>query len=45
MEAGGVEPRGAKASSKTIDEAANSPVIKNMLTELEANIIDVEEQQ
>jgi DNA polymerase-3 subunit gamma/tau len=39
------KPRGAKASQKTIDEAANSPIIKNMLTELEANIIDVEEQQ
>jgi len=37
------KPRGAKVSKKTIDEAANSPVIKNMLTELEANIIDVEE--
>lgn len=39
------KPRGAKASQKTIDEAANSPIIKTVLTELEANIIDVEEQQ
>ncbi|MFA5292615.1 MAG: DNA polymerase III subunit gamma/tau [Phycisphaerae bacterium] len=38
------KPRGAKVSKKTIDEAANSPIIKNMLTEFEANIIDVEEQ-
>ncbi|PKL46914.1 MAG: DNA polymerase III subunit gamma/tau [Planctomycetes bacterium HGW-Planctomycetes-1] len=39
------KPRGAKASKKVIDEAANSPVIKTVLSELEANIIDVEEQQ
>jgi DNA polymerase-3 subunit gamma/tau len=38
------KPRGAKASQKTIDAAANSPVIKNMLSELEANIIDVSEE-
>ena len=39
------KPRGAKASKKVIDDAANSPFIKNVLSELEANIIDVEEQQ
>jgi len=38
------KPRGAKTSQKIIDEAANSPIIKNMLTELEANIIDVSEE-
>ncbi len=39
------KPRGAKASKKVRDEAANSPIIKTVLNELEANIIDVEEQQ
>ena len=37
------KPRGAKASQKTIDDAANTPAIKTILTELEANIIDVED--
>jgi len=37
------KPRGAKISQKIIDEAANTPAIRNMLTELEANIIDVSE--
>jgi len=37
------KPRGAKTSQKIIDEAANTPAIRNMLTELEANIIDVSE--
>ncbi|OHB52099.1 MAG: DNA polymerase III, subunit gamma and tau [Planctomycetes bacterium GWF2_41_51] len=39
------KPKGAKASKQVIDDAANSPFIKSVLSELEANIIDVEEQQ
>jgi len=39
------KPRGAKTSQKTIDEASQSPVIKNLLSEFEGNIIDVEDQQ
>jgi DNA polymerase-3 subunit gamma/tau len=38
------KPRGAKTSQKTIDQAANTPVIKNVLSELEANIIEVSEE-
>jgi DNA polymerase-3 subunit gamma/tau len=39
------KPRGAKTSQKTIDQVSNTPAIKSMLSELEGNIIDVEEQQ
>jgi DNA polymerase-3 subunit gamma/tau len=38
------KPPGAKASKKTIDEAANTPAVKAVLFELDANIIDVEEE-
>jgi DNA polymerase-3 subunit gamma/tau len=39
------KPPGAKTSQKTIDQVSNTPVIKSVLSELEGNIIDVEEQQ
>jgi DNA polymerase-3 subunit gamma/tau len=38
------KPRGAKASQKTINEAANTPAVKTVLFELDANIIDVKEE-
>jgi DNA polymerase-3 subunit gamma/tau len=37
------KPPGAKTSQKTIDQVSNTPAIKSMLSELEGNIIDVEE--
>ncbi|HAL44755.1 MAG TPA: hypothetical protein DCP47_02385, partial [Phycisphaerales bacterium] len=39
------KPKGARAGQKVIDDAANNPFIKNILSELDGNIIDVEEQQ
>jgi DNA polymerase-3 subunit gamma/tau len=39
------KPKGAKAAKKVIDDAAANPLIKNILSELEGNIIDVEETQ
>jgi DNA polymerase-3 subunit gamma/tau len=39
------KPKGAKAGKKVIDDAANNPFVKNILSELDGNIIDVEEQQ
>ncbi|MEN6384690.1 MAG: DNA polymerase III subunit gamma/tau [Phycisphaerales bacterium] len=39
------KPKGAKAGKQVIDDAANNPFIKNILSELEGNIIDVEENQ
>lgn len=38
------KPPGAKASKKTIDEATNTPAVKTILSELDANIIDVSEE-
>ncbi len=38
------KPAGARVSQKTIDEAANTPAIKTILFELDANIIDVKEE-
>ncbi|MGA2915660.1 MAG: DNA polymerase III subunit gamma/tau [Sedimentisphaerales bacterium] len=37
------KPAGAKASKKTIDEAANTPAVRTILSELDANILDVKE--
>jgi DNA polymerase-3 subunit gamma/tau len=37
------KPPGPKTSHKTIDQVSNTPAIKSMLSELEGNIIDVEE--
>ena len=37
------KPPGAKASKKTIDEAADTPAVRTILSELDANIIDVKE--
>jgi DNA polymerase-3 subunit gamma/tau len=37
------KPRGAKASQKTINEAANTEAVKTILSELDANIIEVKE--
>jgi DNA polymerase-3 subunit gamma/tau len=39
------KPKGARAGQKVIDDAANNPFIKSILSELDGNIIDVEEQQ
>ncbi|MCE5339634.1 MAG: DNA polymerase III subunit gamma/tau [Planctomycetaceae bacterium] len=39
------KPKGAKAGKKVMDDAAANPFIKNILSELEGNIIDVEELQ
>jgi DNA polymerase-3 subunit gamma/tau len=39
------KPKGAKAGKKVMDDAAANPFIKNILSELEGNIIDVEEMQ
>ena len=38
------KPAGAKASKKTIDEAARTPAIRTILSELDANILDVKEE-
>ncbi len=38
------KPPGAKASKKTIDEAADTPAVRTILSELDANIIDVKEE-
>jgi hypothetical protein len=38
------KPPGAKASKKTIDEAANTPAVRTILSELDANIVDVREE-
>jgi DNA polymerase-3 subunit gamma/tau len=38
------KPPGAKASKKTIDEAANTPAVRTILSELDANILDVKEE-
>ncbi len=38
------KPPGAKASEKTIDEAANTPAVRTILSELDANILDVNEE-
>ncbi|MCX5633423.1 MAG: DNA polymerase III subunit gamma/tau [Phycisphaerae bacterium] len=38
------KPPGAKTSKKTIDEAANTPAIRTILSELDANILDVKEE-
>ncbi|OHB59359.1 MAG: DNA polymerase III, subunit gamma and tau, partial [Planctomycetes bacterium RBG_13_44_8b] len=38
------KPRGAKASQKTINEAANTEAVKTILSELDANIIEVSEE-
>ena len=38
------KPPGAKASKKTIDEAANTPAVRAILSDLDANIIDVKEE-
>jgi DNA polymerase-3 subunit gamma/tau len=37
------KPAGAKTSKKTIDEAARTPAIRTILSELDANILDVKE--
>jgi len=37
------KPKGARAGKQLYDEAASSPVIKTVLTELEAHIIEVED--
>jgi DNA polymerase-3 subunit gamma/tau len=39
------KPKGAKAGKKVLDDAAANPFIKSVLSELEGNIIDVEEMQ
>ncbi|MGB8226879.1 MAG: DNA polymerase III subunit gamma/tau [Sedimentisphaerales bacterium] len=38
------KPAGAKTSKKTIDEAANTPAVRTILSELDANILDVKEE-
>lgn len=38
-------PPGARTSQKTIDQAANTPAVKAILTELDASIIEVKENQ
>jgi hypothetical protein len=38
------KPPGAKASKKTIDEAVNTPAVRAILSDLDANIIDVKEE-
>jgi len=38
------KPPGAKASKKTIDEAANTPAVRTILSELDASILDVKEE-
>jgi DNA polymerase-3 subunit gamma/tau len=38
------KPPGARASKKTMDEAANTPAVKTILSELDANIVDVREE-
>jgi DNA polymerase-3 subunit gamma/tau len=38
------KPPGAKASKKTIDQAANTPAVKTILSELDASILDVSEE-
>lgn len=38
------KPPGAKTSKKTIDEAANTPAVRTILSELDANILDVKEE-
>ena len=38
------KPAGAKASKKTIDEAAGTPAVRTILSELDASILDVTEE-
>jgi DNA polymerase-3 subunit gamma/tau len=38
------KPPGAKASKKTVDEAANTPAVRTILSELDASILDVTEE-
>ena len=38
------KPPGAKASKKTIDEIADTPAVKTILSELDASILDVTEE-
>jgi len=37
------KPPGARASKKTVDEAANTPAVRTILSELDASILDVTE--
>lgn len=39
------KPKGAKAGKKALDQAAANPFVKSILSELEGNIIEVEETQ